>query len=85
MAHDSGNPPGRNDVEVKVEGRMDELEVQAYSIREFSRIYAISESTTQRLIKAGTIVTVQAGGRKLIVAESARTWFAALPCGKLLK
>ena len=40
------------------EGPLPQHEVQAYGIRDFSRIYAVSESTTRRLIKADTIDTV---------------------------
>jgi len=60
------------------EGPLPQHEVRAYGIRDFSRIYAVSESTTRRLIKADTIDTVLVGGRRLIVAESARTWFQNL-------
>ena len=53
-------------------------EVQAYGIRDFSRIYAVSESTARRLIEANTIATVRIGGRRLIVAKSAHAWFQRL-------
>ena len=60
------------------EDQLPELEVQAYRIRDFSRIFAVSESTTRRLIKANTIDTVLVGGCRLIVAESADAWFNRL-------
>ena len=59
-------------------GSLPEADVQAYSVRDFSRIYAVSESTTRRLIKENTIDNVLVGGRRLIVAASARTWFQSL-------
>ena len=55
-----------------------EADVQAHGIRDFSRIFAVSESTMRRLIKANTIDTVLVGGRRLIVAKSAHAWFRRL-------
>ena len=54
-------------------------ERRAYTVRQFSEAFSLSRATVYNLISRGEIEARKVGGRTLIPAESAESWFASLP------
>ena len=51
---------------------------RAYTIHEFSLAYKLGRTKIWQLIKSGQLKAVSIGSKKLIRAEDAEAWFAAL-------
>ena len=58
------------------------MEPAAFTIREFCRIYGISERSAYNLRDKGKLVFKKMGARTLIMADSARAWFDELPVAR---
>lgn len=54
-------------------------ERRAYTVRQFSEAFSLSRATVYNLIRRGEIEARKVGGRTLIPAAIADSWFASLP------